>query len=431
VIINASFIFWGWGFMKKRVPFALAAAAAVATTVVVGQGAAGASTYEFVGWSGGSIVRAVNNTVTSALTAASSIEGPTIGAADSNSLAAASIPSLASLGAITTNASSGAIPGGVQVISHAKTTGVNLLNGLITANAVDTTAIAKFVNGVVTSDTSTTFVGLHIVGADLPVTIPKNFNVNIPGVVQIVLNASFTAKQGADVMTQGAGLYASLLKPQGQNAAGAAVYLNPTYAAIGAVDPVTNTSVGGYGYGTKVAANAGTLANVRSDPTAPISLAGGGTNGTTKTNAIGAVNLNSVLHIGAITTSATGTNDATVADARTTAEIAGINLFNGLITADAIKAVAHARRPAGGPTTTDRSTTFVNLTIAGKAIPVSVSPNTVINVANLGTVTINGQGVTSNATLVRVIDVKLSTADYGLPVGAHVEIGVAAAWVNS
>jgi hypothetical protein len=417
--------------MKKRVPIALAAAAAVAATVVAGQGAAGASTYEFVGWSGGSIVRALNNTVTSALTAASSIEGPAVGATDSNSLAAANVPSIASLGAISTSESSSSIPGGVQVTSHARTAGVNLLNGLITASAVDTTAVARYVNGAVSSQTSTTFVALHIVGVNVPVNIPQNFNVNIPGVVQIVLNASFTAKQGANVMTQGAGLYLSLLKPQGANAVGAAVYLNPTYAAIGAVDPVTNTSVGGFAYGTKVSAKVGTLANVRSDATAPISLAGGGTSGATKSNAIAAVNLNPMLQIGGITTTAAGTNNSSVADARTSVEIAGVNLFNGLIKADAIKGVAHAHRPAGGPTTTDRSVTFVNLTIAGKVIPLNVSPNTVINVLNLGTVTINAQGVTPNATLVRVLDIKLSTADYGLPVGAEVEIGTAAAWVNS
>jgi hypothetical protein len=417
--------------MKKRMPIALAAVAAVATTVVVGQGAAGASTYEFVGWSGGSIVRAVNNTVTSALTAASSIEGPTIGATDSNSLASANITSLATLGAISTNTSSSQIPGGVQVTSHVRTAGVNLLNGLIKADAVDTTAIARFANGVATSDTSTTFVNLKIVGVNVPVTIQKNLNINIPGVVQIVLNASFTAKTADSVMTQGAGLYLSLLKPQGANAIGAAVYINPTYAAIGTVDPVLNTAVGGYAYGTKVSANVGTLANVRADPTAPISLAGGGTNGITKYNAIAAVNLNPVLQIGAITTSATGTNDATVADARTTVEIAGINLFNGLIKADAIRAVAHAHRPAGGPTTTDRSTTFVNLTIAGTVIPINVSQNTVINVANLGTVTINQQGATPDAVLARVIDIKLSTAAYGLPIGAEVEIATATAWIHS
>lgn len=417
--------------MEKRVPIALAAAAAVAAAVVAGQGAAGASTYEFVGWSGGSIVRALNNTVTSALTAASSIEGPTVGATDSNSLAAASVPSIAALGAINTSESSSSIPGGVQVTSHARTAGVNLLNGLITASAVDTTAVARYVNGATSSQTSTTFVGLHIVGVNLPVTIPQNFDVNLPGVAQVVLNASFTAKQGPNVMTQGAGLYLSLLKPRGANAVGAAAYLNPTYAAIGAVDPVTKTSVGGYAYGTKVSAKVGTLANVRSDATAPISLAGGGTSGATKSNAIAAVNLNPVLQIGAVTTTAAGTNNSTVADARTSVEIAGVNLFNGLIKADAIKGVAHAHRPAAGPTTTDRSVTFVNLTVAGRVIPLNVSPNTVINVLNLGTVTINAQGVTPNATLVRVIDIKLSTADYGLPVGAEVEIGTAAAWVNS
>ena len=87
------------------------------------------------------------------------------------------------------------------------------------------------------SNISTEFVGLKIAGVTLPVTLPANFNVTIPGVAQVVLNAKFTASSGPGViMTQGVGLYVSLLKTAGPNPLGTVVYLNPTYNAINQVN---------------------------------------------------------------------------------------------------------------------------------------------------------------------------------------------------
>jgi hypothetical protein len=53
----------------------------------------------------------------------------------------------------------------------------------------------------------------------------------------------------------------------------------------------------------------------------------------------------------------------------------------------------------------------------------------VIDVANLGRVTINHQKKTTNANLIRAIVIKLDTARAGLPVGAEVEVGVATTWI--
>jgi hypothetical protein len=153
------------------------------------------------------------------------------------------------------------------------------------------------------------------------------------------------------------------------------------------------------------------------------------TNGVTNYNTIASADLAPLLQVGAVTTSATGTDTATVLDSRTTAEIAGLNLFNGAITADAIKAEAHAHGIPGGASFSDGTSTFVNLRIGGKLIPLNVSPNTVINIANLAIVTINQISKTANAVLVRVLDIKITTASYGLPVGAEIQIATATASV--
>lgn len=422
--------------MRKRLPLALVGvAAAVAATVTgvnsLGAGAAG-TTYEFVGWSGGSMVKVLGNKVTANLTAASSIEGPRIGATDTNKLASAKVAGLVDVGAINTSEASRAVPGGVQLESHSQTADVSLLNGLVTIGAVDTKALATVANGNITTDTKTTFVDIHIAGVKLPVTIPKNFGVTIPGVAQVTLNAVYTVKapDGSAVTTQATGLYISLLKARGNNPLGTQIFLNPSYSAIGLQTPTTKTAVHGYAWATKITADAGNLVNVKTDPTVPISLPGGGTGGVTNANSLATVDLGKLLNVGVITTTATGTNDKTGADARTSVKIAGVNLFNGLIRADALEGVAHVAKSPAGTLTVSTSTNLVNLWIGNHQIPVNVSPNTRINLAGIGYVTINGQGKTPNAGLVRLLDIKLTTEAYGLPVGANIQLGVAAAWIT-
>ena len=422
--------------MKLRLPVVLATigATAMATVGITAGSAGAASVFEMVGWSGGSIVHALDGTVTSGLTASSSVEGPSF-QSDSDTTASLNVADLISAGAVSTSTASFPIPGGVEVLSHARTANASLLGGAIKLDAVDTYATSTYIDGIVSSDTFTTFVGLHIAGHKLPINIPKNFQINIPNIARVIINAQYTVQQDGAVMTQGAGLYLSLLKPRGKNAIGAEVMLNPTYSAVQLVNPTADHYVAGHAYGSRITAAVGQLVNVQSDPTAPITLDGGGTPNGTKYDATAAVNLAPLLQLGAITTSATGTNTSTVLDATTTSEIAGLNLFNGAIRVDAIKATAHAHAgiDSHGNLTSPSSnggSTLVNLIIGGKKISLNTSPNTVINVLNLGTITINGVQQTPTGILVRALDIKLSTAQAGLPVGAEIQLGVASASVH-
>lgn len=399
--------------------------AAVAATVS-GASPAGASSILFVGYAGGSQVRAANNTITSDLTAASNMN--VWGHADlkdSAKAAGVSVPNLVSADGVTTSTESRTISGGFELISHAKTAGVRLLGGAITLDAVDTTATARIVNNKVSSDTRTTFVGLKIAGRRMPVSVRKNFNLTIPGIAKVVLNQSFTSTSGSQVMTIGTGLYLSLLKPRGNNAFGAEVFLNPTYAALGTASPDSDHGLGGKAYATRVTADAGKLAHVQSDPTVPVAVAGDGTHGKTVTSSVAGVNLSTALKVGAIKTTAVGTNGTTRQNVETTAQAAGINLLNGLITADVVKSDAHISGPTGGPYTVTATSNLAHLRIAGKAIPIGVKPNTVIKVAKLATVTINEQTKSTHSVTVRALVIELSTAAYGLPVGARVEVASA------
>jgi hypothetical protein len=410
---------------------ALAGLVAVGTlTAVLAGGSpagAGVSTgYEFVGWAGGSLVRAANNTITSDLTAASSINNEGL-VADHNSLAAVAIPNLLTTGAVSTHTESTAIDGGYQVVSEARTAGISALGGLITADAIDTISTATVVDGIASHSVQSTLVNLTVGHTKIPINVKPNTIVRIPGIATVALNYELSFAQANSSYNIGIGAYVSLLKPRGQNAIGAELAISPTYAALGpVVTPPSGHFLYAKAYGTKVTAAVGTLVGIQSDETAPITMAAAGTNGQVETSAIAGVHLDPLATVGAVTDSILGTNTTTAFDGSASSRIGAVNLFNGAIKADVIGSAARVTGAAPGfaPTITGGST-LVNLVIGGHVIPINTAANTTINLLNIAIITINQQiHPTTRSLIVRALDIKLTTAAYGFPAGAEIEVAV-------
>lgn len=425
----------------RRVAAAAATAATVTAGVIAGvvvapgAGSGATPTFtdtSFVGYAGGTFVRAADNTVTSALTAESTLNTPVSPIGTSNDAASATVASLVTAGAVTTSVRTETIAGGYRVVSTARTAAINALGGAITANAVETVSTATVVNGVASQDTSTRLLGLKVAGRAIPVTVQKNFTIRIPGIATVAINYSQGGVQRASASTLGIGLYVSLLKPRGANAIGAELAISPTYAALAPIQvPDSGRYLGGEAYGTSVRADVGSLAGVRSDPTAPVGLGALGTQGVTKENSIAAVNLASALKIGAIRSTAVGVNTSSRYSATTTNSVAGVNLLGGAVTATALGARAEVSGAAGSRTPkVTGAATIANLTIGGQRIPVNAAPNTTLRLGSLATITVNQQVRTANSIQVRALVVVLTTAAYGLPVGARIEVASARASVS-
>jgi len=424
--------------MRKKKLVASAAAIAVAGALVVAPGGAGAVTFRhMLGYSGGTAIKAVGATVESGLTAESSVDTVTPGPKQSNTAVHVGVNGVATVDAVHTSATSVALPdGGVQVVTVGKTAGISLLGGAIRADAVTTTDVATVHGNNTTSySVNTQFVGLKIAGITLPVNIPKNYQITIPNVATIVLNAGFAstgAPGSGTIMTEGAGLYLSLLNGRGDSPLGTVVFLNPTYSAIATFTPAGGPVIGGYAYGSKATTSAGNLINISAGPTAQIAMPANGTNGVVQRNTTATVTIPSLLVASAITDYAQGVRSTTIATksySTMTTHLLNVNLLGGLIKADALTGVAHVETTPAGGTVASAKTSFVNLTIAGHKIPISISPNTVIKLGNIGKVTIREQVTSASQALVTLLDIRISTASYGLPAGAHVQVGVAAAWV--
>jgi hypothetical protein len=134
-----------------------------------------------------------------------------------------------------------------------------------------------------------------------------------------------------------------------------------------------------------------------------------------------------VLTAAAVRSTATSDKTASIATAQTTSTITGASLLGGLITADAINAVANERATAADLATSTAGSGFTNLRIAGKGV--SVHANQKIDLPSVGTVTLERIVKSDKAGNQGKISVDMLALDvtkangFGLPVGVTLVLG--------
>lgn len=402
----------------------------VATAIGIASPAQAAIRWGYVANAGGTQIQALGTTIKSDLTAQSSIAGVTLPKASNNAAASASVGSLAKVGAVTTDTSADKFGvAGTKVTANANTAQVNLLGGKIRIGAVETKTYAQGDDTDVSGGSDTTFVDLVIAGKKLPISFNRNTKIGIPGLAEIVLNESKTTDTGNTYITEGAALKVTLLRNYGNAHAGAVITLNPTQAGVIIATDFDAPSVGGIAYGSYALLTAGSDIKVFLGPSAATGIPPGGTGNRTTGNSTASANLPKVLNAGLISTTAKSLSITGYADAADTAQIARVNVLNGLIKADAIGVASHIRKTEDG-IVSDRQAQFLNVSVGKLKIPLNAAPNTKIDIAGVGTLIINRQIVTAKSSWVVGLDLTLSTAKFGLPVNAEVQLGVAAVWVS-
>jgi hypothetical protein len=402
-----------------------AVAAAAALSLAGGSGAGAAdSDFLFYGDASGAIIHALSGTVTSQVSAESGVFGGPSPQTNTNHAAGATIQGIATVGAVNTSTEIKKITGGWEVQATSQTTGVSLLNGAIKATAITTVATITEINDVLSANVTNTFAGLHIAGINLPVNIPPNFGVKLGSIAQIGISTGTWGVQGNVARALGAGLQVRLLEPAGSAETGASIYVSPVDTIVGPQGGIdTGHTNAGDAYSTKITANVGSLVGFRSDPTDEVKVFVRGTDGHTVTRSLASVRLGTGLNLGAVTNTGFGTNDTSGAVTHMTSQTAALNLFSGLIKAKAITADAYADSHG----VVHGSSQLVGLTIAGKPINLNAGPNTTIDVLHLGQIVINQQIRTAHGIIVRALDIVLGTKRNGLPVGAEIQVAVAAA----
>ncbi|WP_205471798.1 choice-of-anchor P family protein [Nocardioides sp. SYSU D00038] len=419
--------------MSKRISAVIVALGVLLTSLVATSAATAAGPkFYYYGAAGGSQIQALGLTVRSDLTAASSIAGSQWGVTDENELVAANVlDGLASLGAVRTWAGAEQAGGdGTKITTGSRTADVSLLGGLIRADAVETVTVATKTPLLNNFSANTQFVGLTIAGKKYAVNVAKNTTITIPGVATVILNGSVQRTVEGTVYSYGFGLFVQLLKPFKNVPAAATIVLGPTASGV-AEAPIAGAAVlGGQGFSSSVTVEGGKLFSLESGPSASIATPPAGTNGRTIQNATAEVNLPGILHLEAIKSTTSGTTVPGAADVMVSNKLTGLNVLNGLITASAITTTSTTSRRGDGPRKMTNSTQFLNLKVAGIKLPVNVAPNTKIEVAGLGTVWINKQVTNALGGGVYGVQVILSTARAGLPVGANITLGAAISYIR-
>ncbi len=361
-----------------------------------------------------------NSSITSGTTTVSLICTEQTGISNSNSVANVVLPPLASTGLIDTSVVSAAAGNANSSTAMATVNGINLLGGLVTAEAVESVSSSiSSSGGFSTSSAGTTFTNAHVLGLPVHINVAPNTRIVLPGIGYVVLN-----EQGSQVTSTGARLTVNAIhiKVSQDNTLGLPIGTDLIVAHAQSDTLINEGLLAGFGYGSSV--NAGTVQAGRS---AEVTLGCTGTNDEVESNDVAGVNVPGILTAGVVHTTATGTVTPAGASGTITASVAGVDLLASLVTASAVTAQANAASGSGGITLSDTGSLFVGLAVAGHPeIGANPDPNTRVSIAGLGTLWLHRVLQTSTSIEVRMVELVVDVDNsFGLPVGADIRVAVA------
>ncbi|WP_290439141.1 choice-of-anchor P family protein [Arthrobacter sp. SW1] len=385
----------------------------------------------FSGVAYGSYAFNSDRTLTSGPTANSSVGCTSLtGRSSSNNLAGLDIPAVGTVGAATTSVKTLLSTTGKRIEGRSTVASANLLGGLITAGAITSESFAeKSTSGEFSGTNRTTITSLKVLGLPVDVNPPANtvIDLNVPllgSLGKVTLNGQEKRLVNGTYVVSTTALRVQILKD------GLAGLKVGTDVRLGVstvkLTPPRAGYLTGSGFTTKASLLSG-LVGSGATALAPLKCDGG-----TASNTSAGVNLQGLVTVGASSTKTVGAL-VPAAEGTVTNSLAGVNVLNGLIQADAIKAETKVSRAvAGGPVTRTDASSFVNLRIAGlPAINASVAPNTVLQVPGLGQVTLHKVTKSTTSIAVTMIEIVLGQAIGTLPTGSKIQIGFSTAGVRS
>lgn len=344
------------------------------------------------------------------------------GKTSTNMAAQVIVPTAGSVGAATTSVKTLLSATGKRIEGQSLIAGANLLGGLITAGTITSESSAeKNTAGIFTGTNRTTIANLHVLGVPVAASPAANtvIDLKLPllgSIGKITLNGQEKRVVSGNYQVSTTALHVQILKA-GLSGIKAGTEIRLGVSSVKLTPPQAGY-LSGWGFSTRALLASGLIASGPSSY-ATIKCAGG----TSTANVPGGI-IPELSSTGASTTTATGVLTPEL-KSRVTHTVAGLNVLNGVVQADAIKAETSASRAlAGGKVTLTDTSSFVNLRIAGlPAINDAVAPNTVIQVPGLGQVTLHKVSKSSTAITVTMVEIVLDGALGALPTGSKLEIG--------
>lgn len=306
---------------------------------------------------------------------------------------------------------------------------INLAGGLITAQeakAVSTTTSTS--SGLTVSAAGSVFTGLVVAGVSRAPNVAANTTIPLPGFGKVVLNeqSSLLGPTQGGLTVNMIHVYVTLPNALGIPT-GTQIIVSNAHSALSVVSGPG--VLGGTAYGVSVNGT-----TVHSGPTAPETMPCQGTNGAVLSDSVSSVSVPLALSSGTVVDTVEGTVTDTEAIGETTSTVNGIKVLGTLITADKVKADAHASTTDGTNFEfSDSGSSVSNLKAPGlPGVSNSVPANTVLPLPGVGTLYLHRVITTDNFIEVRMIEVVVTqTNSFGLPVGTDIRVGVASASLHS
>jgi hypothetical protein len=336
-------------------------------------------------------------------------------------MAGVEVPDLISTGEVSSSAITTSTSSTESVTISAAVQSASLLSGLITATAIRADSTVSY-DGVTfnTGDGVARFADLVVDGNPVKNRPAANTVIRLPDVGKVIIN-----ERRSSVGATAASLTVTMLH----------VYVNHNIPGVVKgteilVSHAASTLVGDQA-GSIDGAAFGTWGNgashVGSGHSASVEIGCGGTGGAVKTSSVAGIDDQPAVTTGQITDTAQGTITAAAAIAETTATVDDVNMLEGLVTADSVKADAHASTTGDQIDLSDSGSGFANLVVNGVAIDDDVAANTKIVVGNVS-VWLHRVTLDAFSIEVRGIEVIVTGSNpYGLEVGSRIQVAVARA----
>ena len=301
-------------------------------------------------------------------------------------------------------------------VAVTSTTGeTTLLGGLVSAKAIASTSTSSLSGSAASSSGSTVITGLKIAG--LPRTVPAGVNskIDIPGVATLTFNAQTASTSYASRQLTVDALRVDLLKGNKLGLATGSIVVGSSTSGAA---PTTTYAAGGQAFGTTV--NVGTL--VASGPTAYVGMPCGGTGGAVAKNKTVGLTLPGIATVGTVASTGQSVEGPGSTTATFGNSVAGVDLLNGTVTAEAITVKASTTRTAQGLTSTNDGTVITGLKVLGQPVEVTAKDNSTVSVAGVGTLTVRKTVKQATGLDVIGLELKLGSDQLGLKAGTVIQV---------
>lgn len=317
-----------------------------------------------------------------------------------------------------------------EVVSRVE--GVRALGGLVTASSI--VAVSRTIatrNTVTSDDLGTSFADLVIAGQPVAAQVPANTAIPIPGVGVATLRRTSSSGDGVNQSAHSVDMIAIQVNVANTLGLPVGAEIIIGHADSGFQRGLPDVIYSGDAYVTDVGANVAGLVSVGAGATALQTIQCAGTDGAPSVEKGATIEIPGVVSAGGVITRVYGARNT----ARANAKLQNVTLLNGLIYVRSIRAMVETKLVGRRVVRSTEGTTVADVTILG--LPVnSLTPNLVVDLPGIGSVTLNEQIVPDDddptaETVVNALRISVTKNNLlGLPIGTKIIIGHAAAGVS-